>query len=1124
MPKKSLHGFDSALSYSSTSSSAMPSLLPSHLPPAILATRLTTSRSGTGICGRADVRAGASTDDHGRVMFASLLPNRVREGRGEVDIKWTAHARIFCRSLAQGVWKETHQYRVLSILHTASGVLHPPSATPHLLSYAVRPTLPAPPSRDERYATDVSEVTHAASSPPSLILRATLPRYAAQKAGGWIARGCGCLPGVGVMLRERGSCVVPLRVLVLHATLRSASSRETQLGMWMDSAGAGAGAGAGCAALETQLVRRRETNVDGIRAGWAAWTRIYTPRYAGCRERRSSGRGPSNQCGWARVRVAHRLRMLAPFARGTPGREGEREGKGGGRCTKLRVVGISHSLANRRFALLSLLSQAHWQRTLQLPAPLPTRTHHFPHPFAPLSNPPHPVEAQFAYALLPHRGVVWCRADRACEARAERGEGEAAGMKSSACSPSPVYSSPASSLQPYIPASRPASCTLRFLDVVTSGRADGGEGRQRRWGKEGERRGGRGRGSGAEEVKAERGGQADQEVRARARVGEAMERAQAPAPDVLRLPPPPHPSAAYGARPSPIYAPHLELAVCGPAPPPKTDSPLIVLGYGREGNSARRRCGWMTDNINGSSASGYASAEDLRRGRGGDDAHTRRVHRTLVGIGRMDPSTHARRDCAPACVFSSKRNWMGGTRDSVITTLHPAATSGVHPASTIVRSCGLRSVPALAPPNMYSPPTGAGTGSAHRTLESAARTLTRNTFAFTPPPKKKKNVKKYALRARKCRLGRGRLWDRRDGRKRIQRGRVWVGTGGDRWAGCLVRGREEECAHPPPGGEARISARESSVSVRGARTRWGRRHALRAHRALVGAGRTDPATNAPRSSTPPKTYSPPTARGAHRTLIWDPGSGTGGHRTRGTSETGVDRGGVRRREVRKGGEGYSGLWACGIRQGRSEKCVFPACELSSVWEDAPRAACASSWARYSLFQPSLLCYSHSSPFAFPASRVVRMHTRTHAPSTSRSVNGGGRWLQTPPRCVDANWDWDHAPSAENGIGIGSGGRAVFFSLFVDPHDAADRRVGGGGYGGARQHAISFAGRGLAFTLLHVRLPARPSRPTEARTRTHMHIPSTSEQWAAPMPTCKPVVGAPGWRCKLGLRIFSSERN
>jgi hypothetical protein len=50
-------------------------------------------------------------------------------------------------------------------------------------------------------------------------------------------------------------------------------------------------------------------------------------------------------------------------------------------------------------------------------------------------------------------------------------------------------------------------------------------------------------------------------VQRRGRLGEAKERAQAPAPDVLRLPPPPHPSAAYGARPSSTYVPHLELAV-----------------------------------------------------------------------------------------------------------------------------------------------------------------------------------------------------------------------------------------------------------------------------------------------------------------------------------------------------------------------------------------------------------------------------------------------------------------------------------------------------------------------------------------------------------------------------------
>ncbi|KAJ7828183.1 hypothetical protein B0H13DRAFT_2373321 [Mycena leptocephala] len=177
-------------------------------------------------------------------------------------------------------------------------------------------------------------------------------------------------------------------------------------------------------------------------------------------------------------------------------------------------------------------------------------------------------------------------------------------------------------------------------------------------------------------------------------------------------------------------------------------------------------------------------------------------------------------------------------------TRRSAATSGAHPASTIVRSCGLQSVD--TPETMFAAdgaPSYSGICGAYPT---------RNTFAFTPPQKKCEKV--FATRPKMSAwTGAGvcsaahrtlalalALGPEGRGESVHRGGRVWVGTGGDRWqirwAGCLVRGREEECARLPPGGEARITARESSVACAG-EDEVGTYACIRMHRALVGAGR-----------------------------------------------------------------------------------------------------------------------------------------------------------------------------------------------------------------------------------------------------------------------------------------------
>jgi hypothetical protein len=112
-----------------------------------------------------------------------------------------------------------------------------------------------------------------------------------------------------------------------------------------------------------------------------------------------------------------------------------------------------------------------------------------------------------------------------------------------------------------------------------------------------------------------------------------------------------------------------------------------------------------------------------------------RVRRALVGVGRTDLHT-PRPDCAPARVFSSKRNWMRATRgflSGVITSpplyvggphsagdapyasdvLHPTSPSSIphlniHPHLDLV-VCGPNPHPRETPPKPYSPWTGGAT-------------------------------------------------------------------------------------------------------------------------------------------------------------------------------------------------------------------------------------------------------------------------------------------------------------------------------------------------------------------------------------------------------------------------------
>jgi hypothetical protein len=237
-------------------------------------------------------------------------------------------------------------------------------------------------------------------------------------------------------------------------------------------------------------------------------------------------------------------------------------------------------------------------------------------------------------------------------------------------------------------------------------------------------------------------------VQRRGRLGEAKERAQAS--DVLHLPPPPSPYVTCGARPSSTYVPHLELAVCDAAPPPKTYSPLIVivLQYGSEGDSARRRCESKTDNINGCVG---------RRRKHGGSAPVRtkmRVHRARrrgedgpiytrparIALQRASSLKNAIgwKGCALRFPFwrpiSSNvpyAAWPASAGDAPyapdVLRRHPAATFGVHPASTIMRSCGLRSVPARdTPETMFAAdgvPSYSGICGAYPTRAAFALTL-----------------------------------------------------------------------------------------------------------------------------------------------------------------------------------------------------------------------------------------------------------------------------------------------------------------------------------------------------------------------------------------------------------------